>query len=77
MKATVDIPEATYRVLEGKAAAEGKTIKDLVLRGVSQVLSEGETAPPKRRLKLPLIDSKEPGSLNIDNEQIYDLIGFP
>jgi len=28
-------------------------------------------------LKLPLIDSDQPGSLRMDNEQIYDLIGFP
>ena len=33
--------------------------------------------PRLRRLKLPLIKSKRPASLEIDNERIYDLIGFP
>jgi len=76
MRTTVDIPDATYRLLEGKAAAQGSSIKDLVMQGLDVILSE-EPAPRKRSLKLPLIDSDHPGSLKIDNEQIYDLIGFP
>ena len=42
---------------------------------------EGELRRParkkKRRLKLPLIRSKRPGSLEVDNDKIYDLISFP
>ena len=76
MRTTVDIPDSKYRDLKSRAASEGTTVKDLVLRGVDVVLSK-EDAPRKRRLKLPLIDSDEPGSLRLDNKQIYDLIGFP
>jgi len=46
------------------------------MRGVDVVLAEEET-PRRRRLKLPLIKSGRPGTLDIDNERIYDLIGFP
>ena len=76
MRTTLDIPDAKYRLLKGKAASQGETVKDLVMRGVDVVLSE-QDAPRKRRLKLPLVDSDQPGSLEIDNEKIYDLIGFP
>ena len=76
MRTTVDIPDPKYRVLKSKAAIEGTTVKELVLRGVDVVLLE-EEMPRKRRLKLPLIGSDQPGSLHLDNEQIYDLIGFP
>jgi hypothetical protein len=76
MRTTLDIPDPTYRVLKTKAASEGRTIKELVLRGVDVVLAE-ERAPRRRRLKLPLVDSDQPGSLDLENEQIYDLIGFP
>jgi hypothetical protein len=40
------------------------------------VLSE---QAPKRRKKrtLPIIKSKAPGTIDLTNEQIYDLIGFP
>jgi hypothetical protein len=76
MRTTVDIPDTKYRLLKSRAASEGTTVKAMVMRGVDVVLSE-EKNPRQRRLKLPLIKSKRPASLEIDNERIYDLIGFP
>ena len=76
MRTTVDIPDAKYRLLKSRAASEGTTVKAMVMRGVDVVLSE-EKNPRQRRLKLPLIKSKRPASLEIDNESIYDLIGLP
>jgi hypothetical protein len=76
MRTTVDIPDGTYRQLKSRAAAEGRTVKELLLRGAETVLHE----PVKvraRRLKVPILNSGKPGSLKIDNEKIYDLIGFP
>ena len=76
MRTTVDIPDVKYRRLKSKAASEGTTVKAMVMRGVDVILSEGETSWGKRR-KLPLVRSSQPGSIDIDNERIYDLIGFP
>ena len=76
MRTTVDIPDAKYRLLKSRAASEGTTVKAMVMRGVDVILEEKEEAP-RRRLKLPLIRSKRPASLRIDNERIHDLIGFP
>ncbi len=76
MRTTVDIPDTKYRLLKSRAASEGTTVKAMVMRGVDVVLSE-EKNPRPRRLKLPLIKSRRPASLEIDNERIYDLIGFP
>ncbi len=76
MRTTIDIPDTKYRLLKSRAASEGTTVKAMVMRGVDVVLSE-ERNPHQRRLKLPLIKSKRPASLEIDNERIYDLIGFP
>ncbi|MCU1321960.1 MAG: hypothetical protein JWM43_1609 [Acidobacteriaceae bacterium] len=76
MRTTVDIPDPKYRLLKSRAAAQGKTVKELVMRGVDVILAE-ETAAPRRRPRFPLIHSKQPGKLNIDNERIYDIIGFP
>ncbi len=76
MRTTVDIPDAQYRELKSRAATQGTSVKELVLRGVEVVLSE-EPAPRKRRIKLPLIKSGNPGSLKMDSEMVYDLIGFP
>ncbi len=76
MRTTVDIPDSKYRMLKSKAAIEGTTVKELVMRGVDVVL-DAEPARMGRRLKLPLVPSDHPGSLKLDNEKIYDLIGFP
>ncbi len=76
MRTTTDIPDAKYRLLKGKAASEGTTVKELVLRGVDVILHENQPRR-QRRLGLPLIQFDNPGSLLMDNEKIYDLIGFP
>jgi hypothetical protein len=76
MRTTVDIPDPIYRELKTRAAAEGGTVKQLLLRGAQTVLRE----PLKkrvRRLREPILNKGTPGSLRIDNETIYDLIGFP
>lgn len=76
MRTTVDIPDGTYRLLKSRAAREGTSVKEMVLRGVGVVLAD-EKPERRRRLTLPLVKSKRPGSLRIDNERIHDLIGFP
>jgi len=76
MRTTIDIPSALYRRLKARAAAEGKSTKALILSGVETVLAANETVP-LNRLKLPLIRSKRPGTLHLDNARIYDLISFP
>jgi hypothetical protein len=76
MRTTVDIPDAIYRMLKTRAAAEGGTVKQLLLRGAEVVLRE----PVKKkvgRLSEPIFNKGEPGSLHLTNEMIYDLIDFP
>jgi len=76
MRTTVDIPDVKYRQLKSRAASEGTTVKALVLKGVEVVLTQ-KTSPRRKPIKLPLVKSSRPGSIDIDNERIYDLIGFP
>jgi len=76
MRTTVDIPDPLYRELKSKAAKEGRSVKDLILRGVESELQKRKTAR-NRRITSPLVPSNEPGTLNIDNEGIFELIPFP
>ena len=76
MRTTVDIPDALYRQLKGKAANEGRTVKELILRGVEVELKGSQKRRPKF-VSSPLIRSKHPGSLVLDNAKIFDIIGFP
>ena len=75
MRTTVDIPDPVYRALKKKAAHEGYTVKDLVLRGVEREL---KSTPTKRgRRRPPIIDSDTPGSLDLDNAKIFEIVPFP
>lgn len=75
MRTTVDIPDALYRELKSKAAKEGTSVKEIILRSVEGGLHPRKKSP--RRVTLPLIPSKEPGTLKLDNETIYELIQLP
>jgi hypothetical protein len=76
MRTTLDIPDEAYRRLKIKAAMEGRTLRAIVLRGILREISS-PADKPVRRLSEPILKSYAPGSIRIDNEQIYDLIGFP
>jgi hypothetical protein len=76
MRTTLDIPDDVYRRLKVKAATEGETVRKIALRAILREIDD--SAPrPVRRLTGPILKSHAPGSIRIDNERIYDLIGFP
>jgi hypothetical protein len=75
MRTTVDIPDALYRALKKKAAHEGQSVKELLLRGVEQELRTKPKNSRKRRP--PIIDSDRPGTLKLDNAKIFEIIPFP
>jgi hypothetical protein len=76
MRTTIDIPDETYRALKVKAAQEGNPVRKIVLRAVERELAAKEEKPA-RKFEIPIIPSSRPGTLDLTNEQIYDLIGFP
>lgn len=76
MRTTIDIPESLYRELKSKAARERRSVKELILRGVEVELRPSSRKRP-RRVTLPLVPSKNPGSLEIDNAKILELVPFP
>jgi hypothetical protein len=76
MRTTVDIPDPVYRRLKSRAASEGSSTKDLILRGVSQILKE-RRRKTRKKVRLPLIKSRAPGTLDLDNGKIFEIIPFP
>ena len=50
--------------------------KELILRGVEAEL-QSNRRKRGRRVSLPIIRSKRPGSLRLDNAKIYEIIPFP
>ena len=76
MRTTVDIPDAVYRRLKARAASEGSSAKALILRGVVGVLKE-KPRTSQRRVTGPIVPSKRPGAMRLDNARIYEVISFP
>ncbi len=75
MRTTIDIPDGIYRQLKARAAREGRSTRALILKGVKGVLQAGR---PKAGafVSLPIVRSKRPGTVDLDNAAIYD-IAFP
>lgn len=76
MRTTIDIPDAMYSRLKARAAAEQLSVKALILQSVVAAMNANSRATG-RRVKLPLVKSKRPRSLHLDNARIYDVISFP
>jgi hypothetical protein len=75
MRTTVDIPDRMYRQLKSRAAREGSSTRALILRGVKEVL-RSERRKVGVSVSLPIVRSKRPGTLSLDNARIYE-IAFP
>ena len=75
IRTTVDIPASLYRKLKEQAAAQGRSIRELILLGVRVTLIEGKH-PRSKRVKFPLIASDGP-KVDLTNEQIYEHVEFP
>jgi hypothetical protein len=76
MRIAIDIPDGLYRQLMAKAAREKRFVEELIIRSVGRKLRLRRTKKGTR-VTLPLIRSKQPGSLEIDNAKIFEIIPFP
>jgi plasmid stability protein len=74
MRTTLDIPDETYRRLKIRAATERQTIREIALRGIERELNAAVAPQPPRRFQVPVIPSSQPGTLNLTNEQIDDIL---
>ena len=72
MRTTVDIPDGMYRQLKSRAAREGSSTRALILKGVREVL-KSERRKVGAPVSLPIVRSKRPGTVALDNAAIYDI----
>ena len=75
MRTTIDIPDETYKELRLLAAERGESIRKLVLDGI-QLVQQHNLRPARKKFVVPVIQSKRPGTLNLTNEEIDELISF-
>jgi hypothetical protein len=72
MKATIEFDDELYRQLKATAALRGSKVKELVAEGVRLVLRHPDTSKRVRRLKLPIVKSKKPGTLKLTGKMIAE-----
>ncbi len=76
MRTTVDIPNPLYRQLKARAASEGRSVKELIIQGVQSELRGRERAR-RGKIRLPIVPSRRPGAVRLDNASLYEIIPFP
>jgi hypothetical protein len=70
MKATIEFDDELYRQLKATAALRGSKVQELLAEGVRMVLRHPDTPPRSRRLKLPIVKSRKPGTLKLTGKMI-------
>lgn len=73
MVTTVDVPEDLYQELEQDAAKERKTVPELILALIRIQYPTAEYTADGR-LVPPILRTGEPGSMNLTNEEIREII---
>lgn len=76
MRTTIDIPEGLYRQIKARAANEGRSVKELILKGVQSEL-RGREGARRGKVTLPIVPSRRPGAVTLDNASLYEVIPFP
>ena len=73
MRTTIDLPDPLFRELKAVAARRGSSLKNVIRAAVEEEIRKSERSAG-RRVKFPLLSSTEPGTLNVSNADIEDLL---
>jgi hypothetical protein len=73
MRTTVDVPDLVFRKMKATAALRGMSLKQFLLSAVEHEMAK-KPAARERRVRVPLIPSKHPGTVNLTNAEIEDLL---
>ncbi len=74
MRTSLDLPDETFRDLKMLAVQRGVTLKELLRTVVESELARAQASKAGRRVKFPILDSKEPGTLDLTNAEIEELL---
>ena len=74
MRSTIEVPEYDYRKGEKVARMQGVTIEEFIVRTLERELKAEPPPSHPKRVTLPLIPSKEPGTLDLRDFNFDDLL---
>ena len=73
MRTTVDLPDPLFRQVKSAAALRGSTLKEFIKDALQQAIGT-DRALRGRKVRLPLIRSKHPGTLRLTNADIENYL---
>ena len=73
MRTTIDLPDPLFRELKAVAARRGSSLKSVIRTAVESEIRKAE-AKTGRRVKFPVLPSRDPGSLDLTNAEIEGLL---
>jgi hypothetical protein len=73
MRTTVDLPDPLFRQVKSVAALRGSTLKDFIQDALQQAMASDRKVR-RRKVRLPLIRSKHPGTLRLTNADIENYL---
>jgi hypothetical protein len=76
MKATIELPEPVFQTLLALAEQQGSSLQAVILEAIKKEIAPGPAPDERRRVSLPLIRSRHPGSLrSLTNAEVDDILG--
>ena len=77
MRATIELPEPVFHLLQARAEQRSSSIQAVILEAIQKEIAHGPApGEVKGRVSLPLIRSTHPGSLHsLTNTEIDDILG--
>jgi hypothetical protein len=75
VRTVINLPESVYRLSQQIARKQGFSVEELIVRALERELAVEPAAPQNPKpLRLPLIASKRPGSLDLADFDFDDLL---
>ncbi len=75
MRTTIELRDSVYRKAEKLARTQGVTIEEFIVRAFERELKAEPDAPAhSKRVTLPLVPSKEPGTMDLKDFNFDDLL---
>jgi metal-responsive CopG/Arc/MetJ family transcriptional regulator len=74
VRTTVDLPDELFRELKVLAVQRGTSLRELLRTAVEHELARAQRPTKPYRVRFPVLNSKEPGKLNLTNADIEDLL---
>lgn len=75
MRTTIELPDSVYLKGEKVARTQGVTIEEFIIRTFERELKDVPEIPLRsKRVTLPLVPSKEPGTMDLKDFNFDDLL---